>query len=181
MPIAKPGRALLRNVGLNFVSQRIHGDGRKTINLELTLVPFIDLLIVLVVFLLISFDASNDLVAQSATFRIPDALNGDVIKQAPVVMIDRGSVTVEGLRVADTASLTAEPGLQPIEPLIAALQTIAHNWSVLHPRDELPSRIVVQADLSVDFRVLRKVTFSAARAGFFDVSFAVNRITKKGS
>jgi biopolymer transport protein ExbD len=33
----------------------------------------------------------------------------------------------------------------------------------------------LQADVSIDFRVVKKIMFSAAQAGYANVSFAVNR------
>ena len=37
---------------------------------------------------------------------------------------------------------------------------------------------MLQADVSIDFRVIKKIMFSASQAGYANVSFAVNRITK---
>jgi biopolymer transport protein ExbD len=34
--------------------------------------------------------------------------------------------------------------------------------------------VILQADRGVDFRVIKKVMFSAAQAGYTNVSFAVN-------
>ena len=36
--------------------------------------------------------------------------------------------------------------------------------------------IIVQADQGIDFRVIKKVMFSAAQAGYSNISFAVNRV-----
>jgi len=105
-------------------------------------------------------------------------VNVDQLFSAPVITVDRASVIFAGKRVADTAILAADAALISIEPLITALETASRNWSLLHSRQPLPKRVILQADLSVDLRVPRKVTYSAARAGYPDVSFAVNRVAR---
>jgi hypothetical protein len=34
---------------------------------------------------------------------------------------------------------------------------------------------VLQADVSIDYRVIKKIMFSTAQAGYSNISFAVNR------
>ena len=46
---------------------------------------------------------------------------------------------------------------------------------ILHPDEEFDGSLIVQADRHVDFRVLRKVMFSASQAGYANLSFAVNQ------
>ena len=73
MPIRKPGKVLLRAVPLEFVSRKVTGHARKSTNTDIPLIPFIDFLIVLVVFLLISFSASGELLAQKPNLVMPKA------------------------------------------------------------------------------------------------------------
>ena len=49
MPIHKPDRVLLHHIPLKFVSSKVAGGGRKSVDTNIPLVPFIDFLIVLVV------------------------------------------------------------------------------------------------------------------------------------
>jgi biopolymer transport protein ExbD len=179
VPVNKPGKALLRDIPLRFVSNKVSGHGRKNTNTEIPLIPFIDFLIVLVVFLLISFSASGELLAQKPNLQMPKAENVINIETAPVVAIDTVVVTLDGRRMADTATLAADPKVERIEPLVQDLETLKRNWSILHPQEPFPGQIIMQADVSVDFRVIKKIMFSASQAGYANVSFAVNRITKK--
>lgn len=179
MPVNKPSKTLLRDVPLRFVANKVHGGGRKAANTDIPLVPFIDFLIVLVVFLLISFSASGELLAQKPNLKMPDGINTINIETAPVVAIDTVVVTLEGRRMAETATLAATPQVDRIEPLIQDLETLKRNWSILHPQDPFPGQIILQADVSIDFRVIKKIMFSAGQAGYANVSFAVNKITKK--
>ena len=178
MPVDKPGRVLLRNVPLTFVSKKVTGHGRKASNTDIPLIPFIDFLIVLVVFLLISFSASGELLAQKPNLQMPKAANVVNIETAPVIAVDPIVVTLDGRRMADTATLAADPKVERIEQLIQDLETMKRNWSILHPQEPFPGQIVLQADVKTDFRVVKKIMFSAAQAGYANVSFAVNRLNK---
>ncbi len=176
MAIKKPGKVLLRHVPLKFVSKKVTGHGGKAMNQEIPLVPFIDFLIVLVVFLLISFSASGELLAQKPNLKMPDAANTATLEIAPVISVDAIVVTLDGRRMADTQTLAADAKVERIEPLIQDLETLKRNWSILHPQEPFPGQVVMQADVAIDFRVIKKLMFSAAQAGYANVSFAVNRV-----
>ena len=179
MPIKKPSKVLLRNVPLNFVSKKVGGGGSKSVNHEIPLIPFIDFLIVLVVFLLASFSATGELLAQKPNLTMPDAVNAIRLEIAPVIAIDSIVVTLDGRRIADTQSLAGDAKMERIEPLIENLQTLQRNWSMLHPQEPFPGMVVMQADKKTDYRVIKKIMFSASQAGYANVSFAVNKRDSK--
>jgi biopolymer transport protein ExbD len=175
MPVNQPGRVLLRNVPLDFVARKVTGHGAKPVDIAIPLVPFIDFLIVLVVFLLISFSASGELLAQKANLKMPKAANVVDIEISPVIAVDPVVITLDGRRMADTATLAADPKVERIEQLIQDLETLKRNWSILHPQEPFPGQVIMQADVSIDYRVIKKLMFSTAQAGYANVSFAVNR------
>jgi biopolymer transport protein ExbD len=173
MSVAKPQPQLLHHIPLAFVRKRASGAGRKGVDTQIPLVPFIDFLIVLVVFLLSSFSASGELPA--ARVSLPSAANATDLELAPILAIDAQSVTLDGRRMADTHTLAASTaGMQRIETLVADLETLHRNWSILHPHDAFPGTVIIQADRAIDMRVVKTVMFSAAQAGYANVSFAVS-------
>lgn len=178
MPVHRPSRVLLRNIPLRFVSRRAGGHARKPIDSDLPLVPIIDLMICMVVFLLMSFSASGDLLAQRPSIVMPSAAEGKKLEPAPTLVVDPTVVLLAEQRVADTASLAADPKVERIEPLIQALETLKQNWSILHPREEFLGELTLQADVSIDYRVIKKLMYSAAQAGYANIRFAVNRSEK---
>ncbi len=175
MPIHNPGRVLLHHIPLKFVHDRVAGGGRKGVDVSIALIPFIDFLITLVVFLLTSFSATGELLAQRPNLVMPEASNVIDLEIAPIIAIDPQVVTLDNRRMADTASLAASPQLERIEQLVQDLETLKRNWSILHPNDQFTGTVILQADRGVDFRVVKKVMFSAAQAGYTNVSFAVNQ------
>ncbi|MFW6050598.1 MAG: ExbD/TolR family protein [Myxococcota bacterium] len=175
MPVHQPGRVLLHHVPLKFVRDRVAGGGRKGVDTSIALVPFIDFLVVLVVFLLMSFSASGELLAQKPTITMPAAANAVDLEPQPIIAVDNRVVTLDGRRMADTQSLLQSAEVERIEQLVQDLETVRRNWSVLHPTEPFPGSVILQADQEIDFRVVKKIMFSAAQAGYANVSFAVNK------
>jgi biopolymer transport protein ExbD len=175
VPIKKPSKVLLRNVPLKFVAKKVTGGGHKPLDSSIPLVPFIDFLITLVVFLLTSFSASGELLAQQPNLRMPDATNTIELEIAPIIAINPQVMTLDGRRMADTASLAQNPAMERIEQLVQDLETLKRNWAILHPNQPFPGTVIIQADQGIDFRVIKKAMFSAAQAGYANISFAVNR------
>jgi biopolymer transport protein ExbD len=175
MPINRPGRVLLSNIPLTFVAKKVSGGGAKPVDAAIPLVPFIDFLITLVVFLLTSFSASGELLAQQPNLRMPQAANVVDLEIAPIIAINPQVMTLDGRRMADTQSLASNPQMERIEQLVQDLETLKRNWSILHPSQPFPATVIIQADVNIDFRVIKKAMFSAAQAGYSNISFAVNR------
>jgi len=175
MAIHKPGRVLLHHVPLKFVRKKVAGGGRKSMDHEIPLVPFIDFLITLVVFLLTSFSASGELLAQQPNLKMPDAKNAVDLEIHPIVAINPDVVTLDGRRMADTPTLAADARVERQENLINDLETLKRNWAILHPSEPFAGTVILQADRSIDFRVIKKIMFSCAQAGYSNISFAVNR------
>ena len=175
MAIKRPEPELLRNIPLKFVRDRVSGHGRKEVDHQIPLIPFIDFLIVLVIFLLMSFSASGELVAQQPTITMPDAKNTQQIEISPIVAVDERVITLDGTRVADTQTQGQSAQVDRIEPLISGLEAEKRKWETIHPSEPFAGQVIIQADRNIDFRVVKKVMFSAAAAGYGNVSFAVNQ------
>jgi len=175
MAIKRPEPELLRNIPLKFVRERVSGHARKSVDHQIPLIPFIDFLIVLVIFLLMSFSASGELVAQQPTITMPDAENTQQIEISPIIAVDERVITLDGTRVADTQTQGQSAQVDRIEPLIQGLEAEKRKWETIHPSEPFAGQVIVQADRNIDFRVVKKVMFSAASAGYGNVSFAVNQ------
>jgi biopolymer transport protein ExbD len=175
MAIKRPEPELLHHIPLKFVRDRVSGHGRKSVDHQIPLIPFIDFLIVLVIFLLMSFSASGELIAQQPTITMPEAKNTKQIEISPVVAIDERVITLDGTRVADTQTQGQSAQVDRIEPLIQGLESEKRKWETIHPSEPFAGQVIVQADRNIDFRVIKKVMFSAAAAGYGNVSFAVNQ------
>ncbi len=168
MGIRSPGARLLRDVPLSFVKSS--GQGRKRVDAPIALIPFVDFLLTVVVFLLMTFSVSGE----SCTLPdLPVAVNGADLELAPIVTIDDDVVTLDGRAVGDTRQLAVGAELERIEPLVAQLEVLRDNWDLLHPNDAFNGQVIIQAGRDVDYRVVRKVVFSLGQAGYGGLSLAV--------
>ena len=166
--ITVPGPRLLRDLPFTFMS---HGRRqRRQVDARVTLIPFIDLLLTVVVFLLASFSASPEMGAPET---LPFADHGESEPSGAVIVVDQDHITVDGRRLAETRSLLDRHASPPTDPLIRDLSTVRENFHVLHPQESGEAPLVVLASQEVDYRAVRLVLESASRAGFGTVQLAV--------
>lgn len=171
--IEKPGPHLGHDVPLKFVQKGAHG--KKSGYAELNLTSMVDMLTILVVFLLQTFSASGELITTSKAIVLPEAMNFKDLERAEVIGISKDSVTLAGRPVANSDELNKENTADwKITDLHDQLVTLKNNYKLLHPSEEFPGTVIVQADKGVDFKVIKKVLYTCGVAGYKNVNFAVN-------
>ena len=112
-----------------------------------------------------------------AKFLAAHGFSGPVESWATGVLYD--SVTLDGHMVADATVLNQENTADwKIVELHDTLVTLKNNYKLLHPSDEWKGMVIVQADKGVDFKVIKKVMYSCAMAGYQNVNFAVQQKAK---
>jgi len=177
MPIVQPGKRPARRLQRSRVLGGKMGGGRKSTNAELNVVPMVDMMTMLVIFLLQQFSATGEVLFMQKDIKLPDAQHGQLIEVAPVVAISANQVVVTGQKVADVADLERDSGYLNIPQLEERLRDEKKRWDFIHQND--PDRdknwkgdLNIQADVKVPFRLVKRVMFSAAQAGYFNVNFA---------
>lgn len=176
----QPGPRLGKGVPLKFISKG--GHGKKSSYAELNLTSMVDMLTILVVFLLQTFSASGELLVVSKNIVLPDASNFKDLERAPVVGVSKDSVTLDGTPVADATELNKEATVDwKITELHDRLVTLKNNYKLLNPTKDFAGQVIVQADKLVDFKVIKKIMYSCAVAGYANVNFAVNAKAKGGT
>ncbi len=176
MPIVLPGkRPAPRFASSKVMGSRMRG-GRRSINMELNVIPMVDMMTMLVIFLLQQFSATGEVLYMQRDIKLPDARHGQQIEVAPVVAISAKHVVVSGLKVADVADVEKDPS-QIIAPLVEKLRDERKRWDFIHQNEadrekNWRGEVNVQADVKVPFRVLRRVMTSASEAGYDNVNFA---------
>src|SRR5919198_3604776 len=109
MPIVQPGKRPAKRFAASKVlgGKIIHG--RRSTNAELNVVPMVDMMTMLVIFLLQQFSATGEVLYMQKDIRLPDARHGQAIEVAPVVAISASQVVVTGQKVAEIADLDKDP------------------------------------------------------------------------
>jgi len=136
------------------------------------LVPFIDMMTILVVFLL-AHTAEVDILPNTKNISIPQSLSERKPNAAIVVMVTTDSVYVDGKLVGSIAEIVANSG-NVFEPLKAAL--VAQNELALGgaQRIEIAKReVTIMGDKSTPYFVLKKIMLTCSDAEYGKVSFAV--------
>jgi len=134
----------------------------------LALIPMIDMLTILVVYLLVHA-ADMDILPNSKNITIPQSLADQKPRQATVVTVTRDMLYVNGEAVVTVAELGTTGG-QVSEPLRAALDAQAQG---LLPGSEANREVTVMAEKSLPYAVLRKIVASSSAAEYTKVSLAV--------
>jgi biopolymer transport protein TolR len=134
------------------------------------LIPFIDMMTILVVFLL-AHTADVDILPNTKNISIPQSLSDRKPSGAVVVMITKDSVFVDGALVGSVQDVIANQG--PFyAPLKAALK--AESDRSLTPQTDIAKReVTIMGDKATPYSVLKKIMLTCSEAEYGKVSFAV--------
>jgi biopolymer transport protein TolR len=146
--------------------KRFHGAS------HFALVPFIDIMTILVVFLLVH-TADVDILPNSKSIAIPQSISERKPSQTVVVMVTRDSLFVDGRLVGTLQEVAAMPGLI-ITPLKEAL--IAQNDRILsraQKADITKREVTIMGDKTTPFSVLKRIMATCTEAEYGKVSLAV--------
>jgi len=182
MPIHVPHPHLFSSVKLETTAAKLGHAGRKSIYAPLNLVAYIDMMTMLVIFLLISFSATGEILFVQKNIVLPDAQNWADLERAPVVGVSKDVVTLDGMQVATADELLKDSatGDFKIAELHDKLVTLKNNYKLLHPGEDFNGIAIVQSDKSVEFKMLKKIMYSIAVAGYQNINFAVTPKTRGG-
>jgi biopolymer transport protein ExbD len=146
--------------------KRFHGAN------HFALIPFIDMMTILVVFLLVH-TADVDILPNSKSIAIPQSISERKPSETVVVMVTRDSLFVDGRLIGTLSEVAAMPGLI-IAPLKDAL--IAQNDRILskaQKADITKREVTIMGDKSTPFSVLKRIMATCTEAEYGKVSLAV--------
>src|SRR5512143_584014 len=109
MPIVQPGKRPAKRLQRSKVFGGKMSGGRKNTNAELNVVPMVDMMTMLVIFLLQQFSATGEVLFMQKDIKLPDARHGQQIEVAPVVAISAAQVVVSGQKVAEVTEVEKDP------------------------------------------------------------------------
>jgi len=167
----------MHNVPLHFVKKKVLGFGARSINANLSLTSMIDFLVVTVVFLLMTFGASNETPLQKG-MNLPKAENTLDMIDAPLVAVIGSQILVDGAPAGNTRAVEDSKRVQRVDELYNLLKGKRETWKQVRPGKEFPGVAVLQIDQKVPAVVVKSVFQTSAFAGYPNVSFMVNIIPK---
>jgi biopolymer transport protein ExbD len=180
MPIRAPHSHLYESVTLESAQAKLSHSGRKSVYEALNLVAYIDMMTMLVIFLLMSFNATGEILFIQKNIVLPDARNWTDLERAPVIGLTKDVVTLNGAQVAtgDELAKDSATGDAKITELNEQLVVLKNNYKLLHPTEPFNGIAIIQSDKGVEFQALKKVMYSAATAGYNNINFAVKQRSK---
>lgn len=139
---------------------------------HMTLVPFIDVLIILVVFLLLN-TSDVEILPNTKAIQIPESIADVKPRATVVVMITKTELLVDGRTVASVDDvINAQEAV--IAPLKEALQDQSDRLLTDAARADVAEReITILGDRNTPYSVLRKVMATCTDAEYGKVSLAV--------
>lgn len=152
-----------------------HAGGHKEGNADLNVTPLVDMFVILVLFLVANFSATGEILALNKDVQLPEAANTEELTLAPVVMVSKDEVLVSGTLIGRVEDLTRDDYLN-IPTLEEKLRDMRKQYEDLHnaanDSGAFKGEVNIQADKAVQFRIIKRVMFSCAAAGYGNISFA---------
>ena len=139
---------------------------------HMALVPFIDMLMIMVVFLLVH-NADVEILPNTKAISIPESISDRDPRPSVVVMITKTELLVDGRVVGTVAQVAASDALV-IPNLRAALKEQADKQLILAAQQSIAEReVTVMGDRDTPYAVLKKVMATCTDADYGKVSLAV--------
>jgi biopolymer transport protein ExbD len=173
MAIVAPGK----RYGHRLEHSRVlsHGGGKRAIFADLNVTPLVDMFVILVLFLIANFSASGEVLSMSKDVVLPEAANTEELQLAPAVVVSKEQVIVSGSIIGRVDDLTREEYLN-IPALEEKLREMKKQYEDLHnaanDSGAFKGDVNIQADKGVQFRIVKRVMFSCASAGYGNIAFA---------
>ncbi len=152
-----------------------HGGGKKSVFADLNVTPLVDMFVILVLFLIANFSATGEVLAMSKDVVLPEAANTEELQLAPAVIVSKEQVIVSGTVIGRVDDLTKDEYLN-IPPLEEKLREMKKSFEDLHnaanDSGAFKGDVNIQADKGVQFKIVKRVMFSCASAGYGNIAFA---------
>jgi biopolymer transport protein TolR len=136
------------------------------------LIPFIDMMTILVVFLL-AHTADVDIMPNTKGISIPQSLSERKPGATVVVMVTKDSVYVDGQLVGALSDVIANQGpfFAPLKNALVAQN--ARSINSAQQTDIAKREVTIMGDKSTPYSVLKKIMMTCSEAEYGKVSFAV--------
>ncbi|MGN6109934.1 MAG: ExbD/TolR family protein [Kofleriaceae bacterium] len=200
MAVHAAGPRLYHSIKFNHLVKKAgSAAGSRASNISLNLVPFVDMMTILVCFLLMVFSSTGELIQAQKGLELPNADSHFPLQQAPVIIVTRNEITYQGQLIATVESVLRDdsPTFKIdalFERLDAAAKRIKEDVAMARGFDKSlleacekskqnirpePGKVcpdglaILQADETTDARLINKIVNTAKAAGFDNLLFAV--------
>jgi len=145
---------------------------------KLSLVSLMDIFTILVFFLIVN-SSSVEVLEADKSIKLPQSISKNLAEDALVLLVNDQSLILQGKKIA-----TIEEVINSDTNVIALLsEELAYHKQRQAPADDPSalSAITVMGDKDIEYALLKKILLTCAKAGFGDISLAVEQAAKKGA
>ncbi|HEX7436224.1 MAG TPA: biopolymer transporter ExbD [Caldimonas sp.] len=158
---------------LSPLKKRAERRNRNQSMVDMNLVSLIDVFTILIFFLL-SNSGGVETLASPRAVKLPESMSQKAPKETLLVVVTASEILVGGKVVSLVKDAMTVDG-DMIQPLKAELDVEVSRQVIRKENEADSKRVTIMGDKDIPYRLLRKVMFTAARAGYSDVSFAVRQ------
>lgn len=155
------------------IQKRAERRERNKQSLDMNLVSLIDVFTILIFFLLAQA-GGVELLASPKAVKLPTSEADKAPRETLVVVVSGTEILVDGRKVATVAEAMQTQG-DEIAPLKAELDHHASRQVIRKENEAQGRTVTIMGDKDIPYQLLRKVMYTAARANYADVSFAVRQ------
>ena len=135
------------------------------------LIPMIDMLVILVVYMLVH-TADYEVLPNTKNISIPQSVSESKPHESTVMMVTRETIFVNGKATVTVADVDAGAPTA-LDALQASLSSETQKRTLLQPNDPTAREVTVMADKTLPYSVLKKIMMTATRAEVGKLSLAV--------
>jgi len=155
------------------LQKRAERRARNQTGLDMNLVSLIDVFTILIFFLL-SNATGVELLPSPKAVQLPQSTAEKEPKQNVVLVVSGTEIIVEGRKIANVADVMKLQG-DLIAPLKEELDIQAGREMIREANKDKGKALTIMGDKDIPYQLLRKIMYTAARASFTDMSFAVRQ------
>ena len=148
----------------NAQAQGFIGGKKPKRNLAATvmLTSLVDTFSVLVIYLLVNFSTTGELLYMSEGMELPAAAKAVELERNVVVKVEKDKLFIEEEEI-------------PVRGLVKRLINVKKNWEKYYPDTQFTGAMTIQADRRQSYGLLSQVIQAGGHAGYSDINFAVIR------
>ncbi len=154
-PISQPG--LSDKVGIGR-----KGKPKRNLAATVMLTSLVDTFSVLVIYLLVNFSTTGELLYMSKGMELPAAAKAIELERNVVVKVEEDRLFIEEKEI-------------PTKKLVQTLIDMKKNWEKYYPDTVFTGAMTIQADRRQTYSLLSHVIQAGGHAGYSDINFAVIR------
>lgn len=144
------------------MSPRFSKKKKRSLEAPVMLTSLVDAFSILVVFLLINFSNTGDILTMSKDIELPTAAKVSEISRNVIVKVELNKLYVDEKEITPDA-------------LVGRLIEIKNGWAKTNPESHFTGEMTIQADRRQTYDLLSQVVQAGSHAGYSDINFAVIR------